>query len=421
MSARHCYIRPLHQNSASYLREIKVDPIVVALVDTQWTGHHPLYFDAFASCLLRLGCTVMAVCPSPDEVMANASCTRDVPERASLSKWDPPQFKFSPRRLTIPLSNRLGQVWLRHHLHRLERTHGRKIDFVFFACLYDRFLRLLSPSFPWPWAGLYLQIQWDLQGSSLDQATIHPEIAKFFCSPNLRGVALLDESAVPAFSEITHCRNVIVFPDFASETAPVDNPISRALRKLAMSRRIVGMAGHLTPNKGVATLAEVAFMMRQEDVCFAFVGEYSSELFSRAQQDLIGRVRTQSNVFFHPERIPCNSVWNGIFSCFDVCFAAYENFPHSSSTVSKSAFFRVPIIVSDGFLMGDRVRRHRLGRVVPQRDATAIVNAVRDLLCNTNVRIAEADAQDYLERYSLANLDVAMRSLLQSAGLVLKS
>jgi hypothetical protein len=71
--------------------------------------------------------------------------------------------------------------------------------------------------------------------------------------------------------------------------------------------------------------------------------------------------------------------------------------------------------------MADRVQKHGLGRVIPQRDATAVVNAIRDTVRNGSDGIDEVDAKKYLKQHSLANLDVAMLNLLRGAGLAPKS
>src|SRR6266404_5642924 len=40
----------------------------VVLVEWNWMGHHPTYFKLFIRALLDLGCTVLALCPKPEEV-----------------------------------------------------------------------------------------------------------------------------------------------------------------------------------------------------------------------------------------------------------------------------------------------------------------------------------------------------------------
>jgi glycosyltransferase involved in cell wall biosynthesis len=385
-------------------------PSTIALVDTQWTGHHPLYSHKFVECLHAQGHKVFVVCPQPSEVISANAHLLNFGEKVYVSKWNPPSINFSPRRITRPLSERLIYPWLKWHLRQIERKQKTKIDLVFFACLYDRFLARMPATFPWPWIGLYLHIKWCLsKGLS---KSLHQDLKNYFSDANLRGLAILDDTAVAEFSRAVGCENIVVFPDFAAEAKPVNNDISKSLRSFANGRRIIGIAGHLTPNKGVVTLAEAAMNMSHDEVVFAFVGEYYRGMFSTQQQEFLDKVFSRHNVFVYPNRIDCDEVWNDVFRTFDVCFAAYEDFPHSSGTVSKSAFFRVPIIVSEGFLMAHRVETYRLGKAVPQRNADALVDAIRVLLQDGGKRISEADADAYLATHSVENLAPALSELV---------
>ncbi len=55
----------------------------------------------------------------------------------------------------------------------------------------------------------------------------------------------------------------------------------------------------------------------------------------------------------------------------DVVFCAFDDFPFSSNTLTKAAVFEKPVVVSEGYLMAERVRSYRTGEVVPQGNAEA--------------------------------------------------
>jgi hypothetical protein len=48
----------------------------------------------------------------------------------------------------------------------------------------------------------------------------------------------------------------------------------------------------------------------------------------------------------------------------------------------KAAYFEKPILVSDGFLMGGRVRLYGIGLSVPQGDVHAMLNGLEQLSAN---------------------------------------
>jgi hypothetical protein len=72
------------------------------------------------------------------------------------------------------------------------------------------------------------------------------------------------------------------------------------------------------------------------------------------------------------------------------------------------------MIVSDGYLLGDRVSRYRLGRVIPQRDVDATLVAIRETVLNKDCSGFESGASEYLEVHSTARLKQAMDEMLSS-------
>ena len=64
----------------------------------------------------------------------------------------------------------------------------------------------------------------------------------------------------------------------------------------------------------------------------------------------------------------------------DVLFGSYIDFPYSSNILAKSAVLQKPVIVSDGSLMAERVRRFRLGEIIPQEDPSAAAGAMLRIL-----------------------------------------
>jgi hypothetical protein len=382
------------------------DRETVVVVEPAWTGHHPLYFRTFCETISQLGDRVFGICPKPEEM-----------EGANFRKWSPPSFDFRPRRLSGPLTMRAQHWWLPRRLRALELEIGAKIDLVFFSCLFDRYLALHPVDFPWAWAGLYLHAS----GFRIPADTKSHPLRRFSRVKDqgrnrLRGLAVLDEGAVDFVSQVSGCENVVAFPDFSETTCNQDCEIAAKLRGFAAGHRVIGIAGHLQPSKGTVTLAQAALRSQQDGrrEIFAFVGELWWALYSEADREILRSAFAGKNVFTHFERIPREEDFNAVLQAFDVIYAGYHSFPHSSNMPAKAAGLRRPMIVSEGYLLGDRVSRFRLGKVIPQCDVDALLNAIRETEATRAGESFERGACEYLRVHSIENLQLAMGRLLSS-------
>jgi glycosyltransferase involved in cell wall biosynthesis len=108
---------------------------------------------------------------------------------------------------------------------------------------------------------------------------------------------------------------------------------------------------------------------------------------------------------------------NAVVASSDVVFAAYRNFPNSSNIMTKSAVFERPIVVSDGFLMAERVRHYCLGEVVPEGDIEALACALDKMLQPGYAEQLRSGARwaDYKKDHSAASLEQVMKKLIQAS------
>jgi UDP:flavonoid glycosyltransferase YjiC (YdhE family) len=58
----------------------------------------------------------------------------------------------------------------------------------------------------------------------------------------------------------------------------------------------------------------------------------------------------------------------------------YKDFRNSSNMPGKAAAFGKPILVSDKYLMGERVRHYGLGAAVPEDNPEAILAAIESVI-----------------------------------------
>jgi len=385
----------------------------VAVIEPKWDGHHPTYFLEYVLTLAELGCRVHAFCPRPDDEML---CPlREGPHSGSISlhQWAPPQVGVRPRRFNPRINWWLAFRWLKGRLRNIENFEDARFDLLFFACLYDGDLQYFPRSLPWKWAGLYIHVRaFRKPGSPAPYSSLIPDPERWFRRPDVAGLALLDEGAVQFMRSKTGHANIVTFPDFTDETVPVCDGVAAELAAFAAGRPIIGMAGHLHPTKGVCVFAEVAEQMKSENVVFALVGELMSGLFSEQDHALLQRVLALPNVFSHLKRLPDGASFNGVVRCFDVFFAAYLDFPNSSNTLAKAALFRRPVIVSEGYLMAERVRNFGLGVVVSEGDADAAATAVRKLLRSPRA-VEDCGHAEYLAQHSRLRLLKSFEELIR--------
>ena len=389
----------------------------VAVIEPKWDGHHPTYFREYVLALAELGCRVHAFCPKPEDEMLRSLREGLHSRSIILHQWAPPRVGVRPRRFNPRINWWLAFHWLKRRLRRIERRDHAKLDLLFFACLYDDDLQYFPRRLPWRWAGLYIHVRaFRKPGSPAPYSSLIPDPERWFRRPDVAGLALLDEGAVEFMRSKTGHANIVAFPDFTDEVSSDQDGVAAELKDFAAGRFIVGMAGHLHPTKGVCVFAKVAEQMKTENVVFALVGELMTGLFSEQDHALLQRVLALPNVFSHLQRLPDGATFNGIVSYFDVFFGAYLDFPNSSNTLAKAALFRRPVIVSEGYLMAERVRKFRLGVVVAEGDADAATTAVRELLRSPRA-VEDCGHAEYLAQHSRLRLLKSFEELIRGMSI----
>ena len=67
------------------------------------------------------------------------------------------------------------------------------------------------------------------------------------------------------------------------------------------------------------------------------------------------------NLIIFNEWLNSEAVFDSLVQQSDYLFAYYRNFKKSSNVLTKGAFYKKPVIVSEKYLMGERVRKYKLG------------------------------------------------------------
>jgi glycosyltransferase involved in cell wall biosynthesis len=398
----------------------------VALIDWNWMGHHPTYFTHFAAAIVEADAEVVPFCADPDDFLNRLGKT-------SLSSMVRERV-LEPIRVAGPVASRFRPArWRRHYdafrffgglakqLHAWERQQGRKIDLVFFACIYDcQFdeFRFAERFFGYPWTGLYLHARsFRMPGSPIPYVGGLPCPEHIFSSPLLKAVAVLDEGAVDPLTEITGGKPVLVFPDVTVEELPpggLDSGLAQKIKAFAAGRPIVSLTGHLQWTKGLDVFTAAAGHPAMQDVFFFLGGEINWMEISPAKKRQMQRAWEElPNIFCYFQCLP-EQTMNAVYAASDAVVATYRAFPNSSNALTKAAIFERAIVVSEGYLMAERVRKYHLGEVIPEGNAEALVKAIQRMLLMGYCDGLRDRARwyDYRTIHSLETLKVVMEQLI---------
>lgn len=406
---------------------------LVALADTRWGGHHPTYLREFASSLLRLGARVILLCRHPGEIIDA------LPDEASRARVTPVDFEhpnhgfFSKTRDHDPLSTMSRWLATGKAVHEAEKALGKRVDLVFFPYL-DSYIRFAPfPKLPTlalgrPWSGLYFRNA-HLEPGHPGASTWWKRAAKgdrILEARDCRCICVLDERFNDHLQGITR-HPVLAFPDMTDESPPQGtNDASREILAKAAGRKIIGLIA-MEKRKGLLTLLRAAAIARRlgEPWYFVATGPFARVTFT--EEDIAFCEETARacasgeidnlHLDLNGARIQDGVPYNTLFSTFDVVWAAYEDFEGSSNALTKAAVFRKPLVATTGQCVGARVEKHQLGRVFPQGDPAAAVEAIRGTI---ERRAADGSTlhpafEDYQRLHSRARLDEIFTMMLGKA------
>ncbi|MBD2777366.1 glycosyltransferase family 1 protein [Iningainema tapete] len=395
----------------------------IALFDYFQYGHHLTFLRLFSKTLLEMGYQVMTFCPEP-ELVSKWIAQNYPQETKHFHTFKVPEFKIP----VMPIIGNLPQplVTLTRWQHtaavikKASSKMGFSPDLVFLNWLDSYFSNYLTHQiiervFPYSWSGIYFhpnnllskQHYLPITGTPL----IHYGVA---LSSRCCGIAVLNEMEAKKIED-TIKKPVIIIPDIADESPPdLNYSIAQQICSQAGERKIIGLLGILSKRKGLLTLLEVALQSMQENWFFIFVGPLvTSDLLPQEVARIEEIVNSKpSNCFFHFEHIPDGAPFNALINVCDVLFAAYEDFRSSSNTITKAAVFEKPIIVSDGFCMGERVKKYQLGITIPQKNVPKCIEALHHILEKPNTQ--NPDFESYRNFHSIKQLRSAFEEICQT-------
>jgi hypothetical protein len=387
----------------------------IAIIELTRSGHHETYMHLYSRLFLCAGCRVTAFYPDPEPVRrwVKAHCNEFSDNFDSCEIQHPalPRFRL---RLVSPLLMALRRwAMVVKTISSYSRQHTVHFDFVFFNYL-DYFLlpfplsSIALHGFPCDWGGIFLQ-PGRLYRANPGNRKLRSGLDLFSVlrSNQCRIVGSLQEDAGKEFGFRLPSEKLKTMPDITDTSLPEqlsDSAIS--IKSMAHGRRVIGFFGKFRPEKDPISFITMALSRNADRYFFLMFGEVSEENFSSPD---ISRIRAfvsspPAHCYVCAERFEDEAQFNELVNLCDVVFAAFVNYPYSSNTLTKAAFFRKLLIVSRGFCMEERVNRFRLGISVGQKNPAEVMTALDYIVNQYESLIRQADFDGYYREHSEAKV-----------------
>ena len=213
--------------------------------------------------------------------------------------------------------------------------------------------------------------------------SVVPPLEGYYALESLRGMCFLDETVCASYHANVPDKYFQCLPDITNVDLP-EAPcfLTEEIRRRAAGRKIVFLGGSIGGQKNIARWCELITLADPQRWFFVQVGEVHANTFT--EEDAIAfekmRAKPPENLFLHCEYLPDERHFNAVVQLASVIFAVYRNFRISSNMLGKAAFFEKPIMVSDKFLLAERVRRFGIGMTAPEDDAQGMLEVLEQLL-----------------------------------------
>lgn len=220
----------------------------------------------------------------------------------------------------------------------------------------------------------------------------------YYTLPSYKGTCFLDESVCREYEKLMPERHFEYLPDITETSLPDQlSPLAADILKIAAGRKIVFLGGSIGKQKNLARWYELIALANAEQWFFVQIGRINKNNLTTEDEHALQRILAQhpENLLIRPEYLADERLFNEIISISDVIFAVYRDFARSSNMLSKAAYFEKPILVSEQYLMGDRVKQYKIGLAVDENDALGIFQGLLELErisnINDNFRIYRQD------------------------------
>lgn len=234
------------------------------------------------------------------------------------------------------------------------------------------------PSVPVAWKDFSLSRGTPWMGLCITPS--HNVTEPYYARSSYRGTCFLDANVCEHYRHTLPNKQFAYLPDITETALPeAVSPLAQEILQRANGRSIVFMGGSIGKQKNLVSWCKLIKLADEGKWFFLQVGRLNKNNLTIDDEvallDL--QAKTPENLFISADYLTDERSFNELIAISNIVFAAYRDFPRSSNMLSKAAEFKKPIIVSDGFLMGERVRRYGIGQVVNQDDVVQMYKALQ--------------------------------------------
>ena len=355
-------------------------------------GHLDSWNAMFVSILLDAGWRVNALTPDPQDLIRRLkSKNQAFLERLHILDWNVLRPSFTQR--ILGRLQRLIGIQTNHQdytkdldprfLDPLE--FARRINASIKQCKWQpslvfnmymdmypsegtRWLRFESLN-KLPWAGI--------------RFVPTPEHAEIYYKQSaFKGMCFLDDSVCEQAQQAMPQKVFGYLPDITENALPLtESALVREIKDKARGRKIVFMGGTIGGNKNLASWYQLINQADAREFYFVQIGEMFEDTLTTEDAFELALIKKQcpENLYIKLEYLPDEAMFNEVIRSSDIIFAVYRNFKISSNMPGKAAAFNKPILVAEGYLMGDRVSKYGIGLTVPENDVGAMMGAITTL------------------------------------------
>ena len=226
------------------------------------------------------------------------------------------------------------------------------------------------------------------------------------------GMFFLDEDVCRCYRQKFPALQFEYLPDVTEAALPVmPSALAMEIRRRAAGRTIVFMGGSIGGQKNLARWFEVIERADPAKWFFVQLGEIHRSTLT--VEDLVALERVQAstpeNLLLQEGYLPDERAFNEVIAASDVIFAVYRNFRISSNMPGKAAHFCKPILVSDRYLIGQRVRQYGIGCAVDEDDADAMLAGMEVIAARP---VPEKNFDHYCQHFSSDELATRLQNML---------
>ena len=204
----------------------------------------------------------------------------------------------------------------------------------------------------------------------------------YFNQRQFSTMCLLDEQIIEKYKSAHPGFNISYLPDITNTSLPEKKNIRvKQLLNSAAYRKIVLLCGAIGSWKNIELFCKTARIADPDIWFFAIIGKQYPNTFTSNDLNLLSEfcACNRNNTFILDDYISDEMELNSFIDSSHVIFSVYKGFRKSSNMITKAGFFEKPILVSNKYLMGHRVKKYNIGLPIDENDEQEALMALHSL------------------------------------------